>query len=71
MIIEFFLQNNNDILLENGYLVPSWFDDSKDRVLLDLLPFLEALNGTMDVRSVLSLRMFNTSLTSGLRRIDH
>ena len=32
----------------------SWFDDEKDRELLDLIPYLEALSGVDDV--VVSIR---------------
>ncbi|GJJ68259.1 CTD nuclear envelope phosphatase 1 [Entomortierella parvispora] len=41
---------------ENGIPIDSWIDDPNDEALLDLLPFLDALRFTEDVRSVLSLR---------------
>ncbi|KAF9973571.1 Nuclear envelope morphology protein 1 [Actinomortierella ambigua] len=41
---------------ENGIPIDSWFNDPKDEALLDLLPFLDALRFTDDVRSILSLR---------------
>ncbi|KAF9432733.1 Nuclear envelope morphology protein 1 [Entomortierella beljakovae] len=41
---------------ENGIPISSWIDDPNDEALLDLLPFLDALRFTEDVRSVLSLR---------------
>eukprot|EP00039_Didymoeca_costata_P005085 m.78332 g.78332 ORF g.78332 m.78332 type:complete len:221 (+) comp12666_c0_seq3:179-841(+) len=40
----------------NGVPIKSWFDDPFDEELLDLIPFLDALRHTHDVRSVLSLR---------------
>lgn len=43
-------------LLENGIPIDTWIDDPNDEALLDLLPFLDALRFTEDVRSVLSLR---------------
>ncbi|KAF9577245.1 Nuclear envelope morphology protein 1, partial [Lunasporangiospora selenospora] len=41
---------------ENGIPIDSWINDPDDEALLDLLPFLDALRFTEDVRSVLSLR---------------
>ncbi|KAF9383664.1 Nuclear envelope morphology protein 1 [Podila verticillata] len=41
---------------ENGIPIDSWISDPNDEALLDLLPFLDALRFTEDVRSVLSLR---------------
>ncbi|KAG9327836.1 hypothetical protein KVV02_000282 [Mortierella alpina] len=41
---------------ENGIPIDSWIDNPNDEALLDLLPFLDALRFTEDVRSVLSLR---------------
>ncbi|KAG0300039.1 Nuclear envelope morphology protein 1 [Dissophora globulifera] len=41
---------------ENGIPIDSWIDDPTDEALLDLLPFLDALRFTEDVRSILSLR---------------
>ncbi|CAG8447519.1 10995_t:CDS:2 [Ambispora leptoticha] len=43
---------------ENGIPIKEWTNDPKDEALLDLLPFLDALRFTEDVRSVLSLRIF-------------
>lgn len=43
-------------LVENGIPIDSWINDPNDEALLDLLPFLDALRFTEDVRSVLSLR---------------
>ncbi|KAL1919158.1 uncharacterized protein VTP21DRAFT_2540 [Calcarisporiella thermophila] len=42
---------------ENGIPIESWINDPNDEALLDLLPFLDALRFTEDVRSVLSLRL--------------
>lgn len=41
---------------ENAIPISSWMSDTKDEALLDLLPFLDALRFTEDVRSILSLR---------------
>ncbi|KAJ3256339.1 Nuclear envelope morphology protein 1 [Boothiomyces macroporosus] len=41
---------------DNGVPINTWINDTKDECLLDLLPFLDALRFTEDVRSVLSLR---------------
>uniref|UniRef100_A0A1I7T762 CTD nuclear envelope phosphatase 1 homolog n=1 Tax=Caenorhabditis tropicalis TaxID=1561998 RepID=A0A1I7T762_9PELO len=38
----------------NAIPIPSWFSDPNDTCLLNLLPFLDALRFTTDVRSVLS-----------------
>ncbi|KAG9294048.1 hypothetical protein G9A89_000670 [Geosiphon pyriformis] len=43
---------------ENGIPIEGWISDPKDEALLDLLPFLDALRFTDDVRSVLSLGIF-------------
>lgn len=40
---------------DNAILINSWTYDASDEALLDLLPFLDALRFTKDVRSVLSL----------------
>lgn len=42
--------------LENGIPIEGWISESSDEALLDLLPFLDALRFTEDVRSVLRLR---------------
>lgn len=39
---------------QNAIPIPSWFSDPNDTALLNLLPFLDALRFTADVRSVLS-----------------
>lgn len=38
----------------NAIPIKSWFSDPSDEALLDLLPFLDALRFTHDVRTVLS-----------------
>jgi len=43
----------------NAVPIASWFDDTEDRELLDLVPFLEDLSLVEDVREILA-----TSLTS-------
>lgn len=43
-------------ILENGIPIEGWISESGDEALLDLLPFLDALRFTEDVRSVLRLR---------------
>ena len=44
----------NTICLDNAIPIKSWFTDPKDTSLLNLLPFLDALRFTHDVRSILS-----------------
>ena len=41
---------------DNGIPIESWTHDRKDRSLPDMLPFLDALRFTDDVRCILSLR---------------
>jgi TFIIF-interacting CTD phosphatase-like protein len=41
---------------DNAIPIESWVNDPFDECLLDLLPFLDALRFTDDVRSILSLR---------------
>jgi len=45
-------------LVENGIPIEGWLSDPNDEALLDLLPFLDALRFTEDVRSVLSLATY-------------
>jgi TFIIF-interacting CTD phosphatase-like protein len=45
-----------DTRTENGIPITTWIDNPDDEALLDLLPFLDALRFTKDVRSVLALR---------------
>ncbi|KAJ3036015.1 Nuclear envelope morphology protein 1 [Rhizophlyctis rosea] len=42
---------------DNGIPIEGWISDPKDEALLDLLPFLDALRFTDDVRSILNLRI--------------
>lgn len=42
---------------ENGIPIATWLDDGNDEALLDLLPFLNALRFTGDVRSILGMRL--------------
>ncbi|XP_006650898.1 CTD small phosphatase-like protein 2 [Oryza brachyantha] len=44
--------------LDNGVPIESWFDDTNDKELLTLLPFLESLVGVEDVRPRIA-RKFN------------
>lgn len=41
---------------ENGIPIQGWTSDPNDEALLDLLPFLDSLRFTTDVRSILSFR---------------
>ncbi|RHZ45483.1 hypothetical protein Glove_673g20 [Diversispora epigaea] len=43
---------------ENGIPIEGWISDPFDEALLDLLPFLDALRFTEDVRSILSLQTY-------------
>ena len=47
---------------DNAIPIPSWFSDPHDTALLDLLPLLDALRFTNDVRSVLSRNLHLHSL---------
>lgn len=42
----------------NGIPIDGWFSDPNDQALLDLLPVLDSLRFTADVRHVLGLRGF-------------
>ncbi|KAI9268291.1 NLI interacting factor-like phosphatase-domain-containing protein [Phascolomyces articulosus] len=46
---------------ENGIPLPGWISNPNDECLLDLLPLLDALRFTADVRSVLRLRLMGVS----------
>eukprot|EP00941_MAST-03F_sp_MAST-3F-sp1_P001118 g1118.t1 len=41
---------------DNAVAISGWVDDPNDTALLDILPFLEQMQGLRDVRSVLQLR---------------
>ncbi|CAD1474561.1 unnamed protein product, partial [Heterotrigona itama] len=45
---------NNSCISDNAIPIKSWFSDAGDTALLSLLPVLDALRFTQDVRSVLS-----------------
>ena len=47
---------------DNAIPVKSWFSDPHDTALLELLPLLDALRFTSDVRSVLSRNLHLHSL---------
>lgn len=42
------------VIADNAIPIKSWFSDAGDTALLSLLPVLDALRFTQDVRSVLS-----------------
>ncbi|RKP36408.1 NLI interacting factor, partial [Dimargaris cristalligena] len=45
---------------ENGIPILAWYNNnSNDEALLDLLPFLDALRFTQDIRSILGFRLFS------------
>ncbi|KAI8376783.1 NLI interacting factor-like phosphatase-domain-containing protein [Blakeslea trispora] len=45
-----------DLYKDNGIALPTWISNPSDESLLDLLPFLDALRFTADVRSILKLQ---------------
>ncbi|KAG0169738.1 Nuclear envelope morphology protein 1 [Apophysomyces sp. BC1015] len=45
-----------ELFQENGISLPGWISNPNDECLLDLLPLLDALRFTADVRSILKLR---------------
>ncbi|KAJ3272699.1 Nuclear envelope morphology protein 1 [Terramyces sp. JEL0728] len=53
---------------DNGVPIETWINNTKDECLLDLLPFLDALRFTEDVRSVLSLRAGLSAANALLKR---
>jgi len=42
----------------NGIPIEGWYSDPSDEALLDLLPVLDSLRFTSDVRHVLGLKAF-------------
>lgn len=42
---------------QNAIPITSWFDDSQDTELLSILPFLDQLKTTSDVRTILDGRV--------------
>ena len=54
---------------ENGIPIDTWTSDRNDESLLDLLPFLDALRFTRDVRSILQFRV--CFLDSFLGNLSH
>ncbi|KAI9304086.1 NLI interacting factor-like phosphatase-domain-containing protein [Cunninghamella echinulata] len=47
-----------DLFKDNGIQITSWISSANDECLLDLLPLLDALRFTSDVRSILRLQRF-------------
>ncbi|CAO3581015.1 unnamed protein product [Absidia cylindrospora] len=47
-----------DLFKDNGIPISSWIESPNDESLLDLLPLLDALRFTSDVRSILRLQRF-------------
>lgn len=58
------INNNTNVLYfsDNAIPIKSWFSDTSDTALLNLLPMLDALRFTDDVRSVLSRNLHNHNL---------
>ena len=52
------------IVLDNAIPITSWFSDFHDTALLDLLPMLDALRFTNDVRPILSRNLHLHLLSS-------
>ncbi|KAL1936336.1 hypothetical protein VTP01DRAFT_470 [Rhizomucor pusillus] len=50
-----------ELFEENGIPLPGWVSNPNDECLLDLLPLLDALRFTADVRSILRLRRIGMS----------
>ena len=50
-----------DIATANGIPIEGWVGDASDECLLDLLPLLDSLRFTTDVRRVLGLRGFGVN----------
>lgn len=52
------LASSNEKVTANGIPIEGWTHDLSDEALLDLLPVLDSLRFTSDVRRVLSMRGF-------------
>ncbi|KAI9320402.1 NLI interacting factor [Dichotomocladium elegans] len=50
-----------ELFKENAIPLPGWISNPNDECLLDLLPLLDALRFTADVRSILRLRLMEIS----------
>ena len=55
------LYNREFLYLDNAIPIKSWFADPSDTALLNILPMLDALRFTADVRSILSRNVHNYS----------
>ncbi|KAI8082956.1 NLI interacting factor-like phosphatase-domain-containing protein [Halteromyces radiatus] len=51
-----------ELYQENGIPISSWFNAPNDESLLDLLPLLDALRFTSDVRNILKLRKLSVPM---------
>ena len=56
------------VTIANGIPIEGWVGDVSDECLLDLLPLLDSLRFTQDVRRVLGLRLSGSTVTTRLRR---
>lgn len=57
------LSFDHSLFAANGIPIEGWINDPNDEALLDLLPMLDSLRFTNDVRHVLALRLATTSTT--------
>ena len=55
------MYNRDFLYLDNAIPIKSWFADPSDTALLNILPMLDALRFTADVRSILSRNVHNYS----------
>jgi CTD nuclear envelope phosphatase 1 len=53
------IYNTGFLYLDNAIPIKSWFADPSDTALLNILPMLDALRFTADVRSILSRNVHN------------
>lgn len=62
MTVHLLDQNHHNLTsvlpIANGIPIEGWTHDPNDEALLDLLPFLDSLRFTSDVRHILGLRGF-------------